>query len=102
MKKILIYTVHKAASMFLHRVTSETAQELGIDYYSINDDKYFDIIKEQSWLRFIEDETKTGCFGPIRAEEAKPNIPEELDAYSIVLHLRDPRDALTSLLFWDG
>jgi hypothetical protein len=98
-KNVLLYTVHKAASMFLHRLTDEVAQELEIDYYSINDDKHYETIRQESWKTFIEDEDRTGCFGPIRAGTADPTIPQRLEAYSIVLHLRDPRDVLTSLYF---
>ncbi len=98
-EKVLIYTVHKAASMFLHRVTSEVADELDIDYYSINDDAHHNAIRQESWKAFIENEDRTGCFGPIRAGTADPAIPEPLAAYRAVLHLRDPRDVLTSLFF---
>lgn len=99
MRKILIYTVHKAASMFLHKLTSQVANALMIDYFSINDDKYYDVIMKESWNSLIEDEAKTGCFGPIRAGEAKPSFPKNLKSYSVILHLRDPRDVLTSSYF---
>lgn len=99
MKSVLIYTVHKAASMFLHRLTAEIAAELGISYYSINGDQHFDAIKSESWKGFIEDENRAGCFGPIRAGAAEPSIPDDLQSYSVILHLRDPRDVLTSLFY---
>ncbi|WP_316788077.1 hypothetical protein [Thermoleptolyngbya oregonensis] len=35
-RPILIYTVHKAASMFLHRLTRQIARELEMEYFSIN------------------------------------------------------------------
>ena len=35
-RPILIYTVHKAASMFLHRLTRQIARELDMEYFSIN------------------------------------------------------------------
>ena len=65
--------------MFLHRLSTEVANEFGIDYHSINQDKNYDLIKQSSWLSFIEDIEKTGCFGPIRAGEAMPNIPDDLE-----------------------
>jgi hypothetical protein len=99
MKSVLIYTVHKAASMFLHQLTAEVAEEPGIRYYSINNDRHFDAIKSESWKRFIENENRTGCFGPIRAGAAEPCIPDDLQSYRVVLHLRDPRDVLTSLFY---
>lgn len=99
MDKILIYTVHKAGSMFLHRITAEAAEAFGLDYYSINKECHYDLIQSNSWNSLTEDDSKTGCFGPIRAGEALPNIPQCLDSYKIILHLRDPRDILTSLFF---
>lgn len=99
MKSVLIYTVHKAASMFLHRLTAEVAQEFGIPYYSINNDRDFETIKTASWKGFIEGGGRTGCFGPIRAGAAEPSVPDDLSSYRVILHLRDPRDVLTSLYF---
>lgn len=99
MHQVLIYTVHKAASMFLHRLTLHTARALGAAYYSINDDQYHDHIKTASWKNFIENESGQGCFGPIRGGEAAPNIPDDLQYRSVLLHLRDPRDVLTSMFF---
>jgi len=97
--KILVYTIHKAGSMFLHKITSEASEAFGLDYYSINKECHYDLIKQNGWNCLIEDASKTGCFGPIRVGEALPNIPSELGAYTIILHLRDPRDILTSAFF---
>ena len=99
MKTVLIYTVHKAASMFLHRLATEVAKELEIRYYSINQDKYYKEINESSWLGFIENNKDVGCFGPIRAGEALPNIPLNIESNSVIMHLRDPRDVMVSLFF---
>lgn len=102
MKSILVYTVHKAASMFLHRLSVSVAKELGIPCYSMNavgTADYADEIKRLSWKGFFQDPSRSGCFGPIRAGEAEPIFPDDLDAYSIILHLRDPRDALTSAYY---
>lgn len=99
MKKVIIYTVHKAGSMFIHRLTKQIAKELKIDYISITDKKYRDVIPIRSWNVFIEDDSLTGCFGPIRGGEAVPSIPGNLDKYSIVIHMRVPRDVLTSLYY---
>ena len=99
MKGVLIYTVHKAASMFLHRLTDDLSKHMGFDYYSINKAEYFSQIKSISWKKFIESKPKSGCFGPIRIGAAEPSFPEELESYSIVLHLRDPRDVLVSLFY---
>ncbi len=99
MKKVLIYTVHKAASMFLHQLASAVSKELGIHHYSINNDHDYDAIMQQSWKNIIEDDANIGCFGPIRALEAMPNIPDNPELYSVILHLRDPRDVITSGFF---
>lgn len=99
MKGVLIYTVHKAASMFLHRLTTDVAQEYGMGYYSINDDQYYHTIKQQSWQTFIETHSDLSCFGPIRGGETNAIFPEGISDYGVLLHLRDPRDVLTSLFF---
>ena len=44
MKNVLIYTVHKAASMFLHKLGMDLAKRLELDSYSINDKEYYDKI----------------------------------------------------------
>ena len=69
MKNVLIYTVHKAASMFLHKLGMDLAKRLELDSYSINDKEYYDKIKNSSWKAFIESTTGPSCFGPIRAGE---------------------------------
>ncbi len=86
--------------MFLHRLTTDIACEFGIPYYSINNKQYFDEIKQLSWKKFIEDKSKQGCFGPIRSGATEAIFPNTLSEYSIVLHLRDPRDVLTSFFFY--
>ena len=99
MKSVLIYTVHKAASMFLEKLALDVADEFGICHYSMSNEKYYDKIKQLSWKTFIEEKSRPGCFGPIRAKERETIFPEALFEYSIILHLRDPRDVLTSLFF---
>lgn len=97
--KILIYTIPKAGSMVLHQNTYYLSNALGINYYSINDNKYYDLIKSRSWKALIEDKTRYGCFGPIRGGEALPNIPDFVELYPKILNVRDPRDVLTSLYY---
>ena len=91
--------------MFLHQLTIDVANEFGIDYYSINSKRYFDEIKQSSWKIFIENrlkenQSKPSCFGPIRSGITDAIFPHPLSEYSIVLHLRDPRDVLTSFFFY--
>ena len=97
MNNILVYTVHKAASTFLNEITLEITNKTGINYYSMNSGKYFHQIKTGSWEKFIEDPSHNGCYGPIRVVAAKPCIPDDLSAYDVIMHVRDPRDAVTSL-----
>ena len=99
MISILIFTVHKAASMFVHRLTKDVTKEFKIPYYSINSNDYYNEIRQSSWRNFIENQSVPGCFGPIRTGTAEPTIPEKIDGFSILLHLRDPRDVLTSHFF---
>lgn len=101
MKSVLIYTVHKAASMFLHKLGADIGKQLELDAYSINDKKYYDQIKNSSWKSFVESTTKPSCFGPIRAGEdvALPVFPDHMEKYTVVLHIRDPRDVLTSAYY---
>jgi hypothetical protein len=100
MKKILIYTVHKAASMFLHKIANDVSEFLGITHYSLNHHKgYCGVIRQSSWKHFIESTIGGDCFGPIRSGVAEPIFPDNLSEHSIILHLRDPRDVLTSLFF---
>jgi hypothetical protein len=98
-RSVLIFTVHKAASMFLHAVTRDTAHALSIPYHSTNNDEQFPEIRKQSWQRFVGERRELACFGQIRPGEADPCIPADLGKYSILLHLRDPRDVLTSLYY---
>lgn len=99
MKSVLIYTVHKAASMFIHSLSGDVANELNINYHSVNHRHEYDLIKQSSWRTFIEDGDREGCFGPIRAGVDEPIFPTKLDDFSIVLHVRDPRDVLVSLFY---
>ena len=97
-KNILFFTVHKAASMFIYKICHDLSKECGLNYYSVNHNKYntyyFDT--EENDLEDITNwQNKTGCFAPLRYYF---NIPQELKAH-IILHLRDPRDVLVSLYF---
>lgn len=108
MKKVLLYTVHKAASMFLHSLIGDISRVYRLDHFSMNYEKMFAPIKEHSWNSYIDQ--NDGVFGPIRIFEAEPNIPADLSNYSVIVHTRDPRDVLTSLYYshtyshktWEG
>lgn len=75
-----------------------------MEYFSINNKAAgYQEVKELSWNGFIQKSLsqaeKRACFGPIRSQEAMPSIPEGIEDYSVILHLRDPRDVLVSLFF---
>ncbi|BBD09309.1 sulfotransferase domain-containing protein [Desulfovibrio ferrophilus] len=99
MKKVLVYTIHKAASMFIHKINDEIARFLGVIPCSINGDDFKTEIREKSWKTIIETRNECAVFGPIRIGEALPNIPDIPEDHSIIFHARDPRDVLTSLFF---
>ena len=89
-QSILIFTVHKAASMFLHRITERITGHCAMPYYSVNLGNF------ESYVALNQDPGafagKQGCFGPLRGYVAVPGI----DEFGKLLHLRDPRDVLTS------
>lgn len=108
MKKVLLYTVHKSASIFLHTLLGDLARVYRLEHFSMNYEKMFQLIQDRSWVEYIDQHD--GIFGPIRILEAEPNIPTDLSNYSVILHVRDPRDILTSLFYshtyshktWEG
>ncbi len=98
-KSILVYTIHKAASTFLHRLSLNTTRLLSINYYSIdNNDNYSETIRKHDYNFLINNTNELACFGPIRGSQ-QLSFPQNLEKYSIILHLRDPRDVLTSLFY---
>lgn len=83
--------------MVVFGMTKVVCHKLSIPFFSPNNgDEQFTAILAASWEDFIEDHAEFSCFGAIRPGDADPCIPDGLDDYRIVLHLRDPRDALTS------
>lgn len=98
-KGILVYTVHKAGSMFLHDICGELAAHLELGHSSLNYPEQLESIRQQSWRTHIELNPLNHVFGPIRSREAMPILPASFDSYETVVHIRDPRDVLTSLYF---
>jgi hypothetical protein len=93
MKNVLIFTVHKAGSMFVHRLTDYLTHQLHMPYYSPNKGNFPDYAALSVDLSHFSG--KTGCIGPLRQYWPIDNI----DSYNVILHLRDPRDMLVSLFF---
>ncbi|MES0491815.1 MAG: sulfotransferase domain-containing protein [Leptospirales bacterium] len=94
MESVLVYSVNKAASMFLHKISNQISKKLELPYFSMNND-FREEIKPMTWRKFIENNKRIGIYGPIRASQG--NIyPDNLNNYRIILHLRDPRDVMVS------
>jgi hypothetical protein len=91
-RNVIAFTTHKAGSMVLHRVLKDICELNRIRYYSPSQtmlpfDRMF------AGHDFIA--KKRGCFGPIRFF-----VPSNaIVAASVILHLRDPRDVLTSMFY---
>lgn len=86
--------------MFVHKVATDLSSRLCLPCYSLNSEtQKAELIRGRSWKFSIEKSDRPACFGPIRAGAAEPIFPSSLDEYNIILHLRDPRDALVSLFF---
>ena len=94
-KNVIVFTTHKAASMLLHKLLADICQKNNITYYSPNQkaDKQLPFDRIFNGEDFIA--ARTGCFGPVRFF-----VPSAaLSNANIILHLRDPRDVLTSMFF---
>lgn len=91
----IFFTTHKAASTGCHEVLRAACEEAGVYYYTT----YFRNLANVGHNgkdRKREFENRKGVFGPVR----RPcEIGRALDRAKISLHLRDPRDCLTSMFF---
>ena len=93
-RNVVAFTVHKAGSMVLHRVLRDICQHDNIEYHSENGpNPKLPVRKIFDGKDYIA--KNTGCFGPIRFFVPSRALPEA----NILLHLRDPRDVLTSMFF---
>ena len=99
MNSVILYTLHKAGSTFINGLLDQICRRLQIEHHTENDDHYFQQITEASWKSYIESVSNTACFGPVRALTQTPVFPDNLDEHTVLLHLRDPRDILTSDFF---
>ena len=91
-RNVIVFTTHKAGSMVLDRVLRAVCEKNRIAHYSPTTgtlplDR---IINGENFIA-----NQNGCFGPVRFF-----VPTAaLDSSKIILHLRDPRDLLTSMFF---
>ncbi|CAN5288696.1 hypothetical protein BH10PSE7_BH10PSE7_43460 [soil metagenome] len=89
--KILVYTLHKCASTFLHRFCQELCDETRLRLVSVNDPAFCPAIRNGGYYANFFDHGDV--FAPIRVFEPPPG-----GARSII-QLRDPRDLLVSNYF---
>jgi len=94
-RRILFFTMHKSASMFIHRVCTDLARVTNRVYYSPNGGDVLVTLKEMATNKAFWTDKKSGCFGPLRTFIRIPDMDES----RILLHLRDPRDVLVSMYF---
>lgn len=93
-RDIVVFTLHKSASMFIHRQCELLCGRRGIPYHSPNlpgsglDARRL-LTDKEIWR------SRHGCFAPIRFFVDIPRIED----YSVILHLRDPRDVLVSMFY---
>ncbi len=94
-KKVIVFTTHKAGSMVLHRVLRDICEKNNVAYYSPNQSG----AHKMPFDRIFNGEdfiaARNGYFGPLRFF-----VPSAaLASANIIVHLRDPRDVLTSMFF---
>ena len=91
---IVVFTLHKSASMFIHGQCELLSKMAGLTYHSPN-------LKDSglSARSLLTDKNlwsvRRGCFAPIRFFVDIPRLPD----YQVILHLRDPRDVLVSMFY---
>lgn len=97
-RRILVFTVHKAASLGVHEVLRKISKKEGWPFYSPNARKPNLIEpKEPGDAQFFRQlEGKTGLAGPIRMPVA---LAGKAASDRLILHLRDPRDVLVSMFY---
>ena len=96
--RILVFTVHKAASLGVSDVLRQIAKKEGWPLYSANVKKASLIEpKEPGDADFFDQlDGKTGLVGPIRMPVA---LTKKAESDRLILHLRDPRDVLVSMYY---
>jgi hypothetical protein len=93
-RDIVVFTLHKSGSMFLHRQCELLSKLSGMPYHSPNVpasglDARRLLTDRQIWG------ARHGCFAPLRFYVDIPAI----ENYDVILHLRDPRDVLVSMFY---
>jgi len=91
---VVVFTLHKSASMFLHHQCEHLCELSGMAYHSPNVpgsglNARALLTDKELW------KSRRGCFAPIRFYVDVPNMAD----CRILLHLRDPRDVLVSMFY---
>jgi len=94
-KNVVVFTIHKAGSMVLHRVLKDICDSNNIRYHSENQPPPDKLPVRKIFAGKDYVAKHNGCFGPNRVF-----LPSRAQAdANVVVHLRDPRDVLTSMFF---
>jgi Sulfotransferase domain len=94
-KNVIVFTTHKAGSMVLHRVLRDISEKNNIAYYSPNQSGSYKMPFDRIFNGEDFIAARNGYFGPLRFF-----VPSAaLESANIIVHLRDPRDVLTSMFF---
>jgi len=93
-RDIVVFTLHKSASMFIHRQCEWLCKRSDLPYHSPNVPSCGLSARVLLTDRDIW-RTRAGCFAPLRFYV---DIPQ-LERYDVLLHLRDPRDVLVSMFY---
>ena len=93
-RDIAVFTLHKSASMFIHKQCELLCRLSGLTYHSPNVpgsglDARRLLTDKEVWR------VRHGCFAPVRFFVDIPKV----ENYDIILHLRDPRDVLVSMFY---
>lgn len=94
-ERVVFFTLHKCASMFVYQVCEELAKRSGRLLLSPNGGDRQIGHEELAASPALWNDYPDACFGPLRCYLPVPDF----DASRVILHLRDPRDALVSMFF---
>lgn len=83
-KNISVYALHKCASVFIGKIARDLSQKSNMEFCLHPEVSYQEFIKERN-----------ACLAPIRIYS---ECPYQSD-FRIIVHIRDPRDVLTSAFF---
>lgn len=87
----MFFTVHRAGSMFIYGIARELSLLGGYRYRSVNA-RNLKVDNPNAWKK------RGYCYAPLRGLFTSLDL-STLDDYNILLHLRDPRDVITSSYF---